>query len=316
MPTALNGERTLRAFFTVVNALPLITSATAAQTVARCTPTADSVARPCELDVTVTTTQRSAGPQYPEILRQAGVAGEVHVQYVVDTTGRALVPSLRVLRSTHELFSTAVRNNLPRRRFGLPRRQGIGVRARIEEVISFRHDGGTVYPRFAIPPVAFDVDSTGLLRTTVAAHIIADSLQAPRLTEQDKWAIYAAVTEYFIRHEVTKPSAFCIVANGGDPPPTVLERWRFTDSALVPISRCPPTYARMFRTPGDPIAPPGYQDPVSLDLRVLLPWARDLVVLEVRKSSGMARSEYSCQVSRRSDGWTEVGCYETRASIS
>ena len=59
----------------------------------------------------------SPTPQYPDILRQAGVEGEALVSFVVDTSGRADVASFKVIRTTHELFATAVKNALPRMRF-------------------------------------------------------------------------------------------------------------------------------------------------------------------------------------------------------
>jgi len=59
----------------------------------------------------------SAQPAYPDILRQAGVEGEALVSFVVDTTGRADPGSFKVIRTTHELFATAVKNALPRMRF-------------------------------------------------------------------------------------------------------------------------------------------------------------------------------------------------------
>jgi hypothetical protein len=209
-----------------------------------------------------------------------------------------------------------VRYSLPRERFDPPRRLGRKVRARVEEVIVFHHDGRALYPLTETLPATYGADSTGLLRTVIPAHIPFDSLEAPRLTEQERWAVYAAVTEYFIRHEVSKPSAFCIAANDAEPPASVIEQWRFTDSALVPLSRCPPTFARMFRTPRDPVAPPGYEDPVRLDMRPLKPWARDLVVLQVRRYKGMGTMVHTCQVLRRPDGWTEVQCRMTEAMIS
>ena len=52
-------------------------------------------------------------PRYPDILRTAGVEGEVLTSFVVDTFGRADPQSLRVLHSTHDLFTTSVRNLLP-----------------------------------------------------------------------------------------------------------------------------------------------------------------------------------------------------------
>ena len=59
----------------------------------------------------------STSPRYPDILRQAGVEGEVLAQFVVDTTGKAEPGSLKVLKSSHDLFVQAVRNALPGMRF-------------------------------------------------------------------------------------------------------------------------------------------------------------------------------------------------------
>jgi periplasmic protein TonB len=59
----------------------------------------------------------SATPRYPEILKSAGVEGEVLASFVVDTTGRAETASFKVLKTSHELFASAVRNALPNMRF-------------------------------------------------------------------------------------------------------------------------------------------------------------------------------------------------------
>lgn len=56
-------------------------------------------------------------PRYPESLRRAGVEGTVLVKFVVDTTGRVDMASIEVVRSTHEAFTTAVREALARLRF-------------------------------------------------------------------------------------------------------------------------------------------------------------------------------------------------------
>lgn len=59
----------------------------------------------------------SSQPRYPDILRQAGVEGEVLAQFVVDTTGKAEGSSFKVLRSSHDLFGQAVKSALPGMRF-------------------------------------------------------------------------------------------------------------------------------------------------------------------------------------------------------
>jgi protein TonB len=55
----------------------------------------------------------SAQPRYPDMLRQAGVEGEVLAQFVVDTTGKAEPNSLKILKSSHDMFVQSVKNALP-----------------------------------------------------------------------------------------------------------------------------------------------------------------------------------------------------------
>jgi len=57
------------------------------------------------------------GPQYPDMLRTAGIEGTVLAQFVVDTTGRAEMNTFKVLKSDNDLFSNAVKNALQRMRF-------------------------------------------------------------------------------------------------------------------------------------------------------------------------------------------------------
>ena len=59
----------------------------------------------------------SPSPRYPDILRSAGVEGEVMAQFVVDTTGRVEMSTFKVLRTSHDLFAAAVRQALPNMRF-------------------------------------------------------------------------------------------------------------------------------------------------------------------------------------------------------
>lgn len=60
-------------------------------------------------------------PRYPEILKSAGVSGVTIVQFVVDTTGRPIPETMKVVRSSHQLFTNAVQSALPGLRF-LPAR--------------------------------------------------------------------------------------------------------------------------------------------------------------------------------------------------
>ena len=59
----------------------------------------------------------SGKPRYPESLRQAGVDGSVLIQFTVDTLGRVDMGSVKVLNSTHGMFTDAVRQSLGAFRF-------------------------------------------------------------------------------------------------------------------------------------------------------------------------------------------------------
>ena len=54
----------------------------------------------------------NAEPAYPEMLKAAGVQGEVLAQFVVDTTGRAEMNTFKVLKSSHDLFTISVKSAL------------------------------------------------------------------------------------------------------------------------------------------------------------------------------------------------------------
>jgi periplasmic protein TonB len=56
-------------------------------------------------------------PDYPDMLRAAGIEGEVRAQFVVDTTGRAELGTLKFVKSGHAQFNEAVRKALAKMRF-------------------------------------------------------------------------------------------------------------------------------------------------------------------------------------------------------
>jgi protein TonB len=59
----------------------------------------------------------SAPPRYPDVLRNAGVEGQVIAEFVVDEQGRAEETSVRFMRAGNPLFEDAVRIALRRMRF-------------------------------------------------------------------------------------------------------------------------------------------------------------------------------------------------------
>ena len=76
-------------------------------------------------------------PRYPESLRTSGVEGRVLVHFTIDTTGRVDAASLRIVQSSHELFTQAVRRALLEYRFQPARVNGRAVRAAAEMPFEF-----------------------------------------------------------------------------------------------------------------------------------------------------------------------------------
>ena len=76
-------------------------------------------------------------PAYPAILRSAQVAGEVLVQFVVDTLGRVEPQSIKILRATHPLFADSVRRWLARTRYGPAEVDGRPVRQLVQQEVAF-----------------------------------------------------------------------------------------------------------------------------------------------------------------------------------
>jgi protein TonB len=76
-------------------------------------------------------------PSYPETLRSAAIEGEVDAEFVVDTTGRAEPGSLKITKSTNELFSAAVKTALPRMRFYAAEVGGKKVKQLVQQPFTF-----------------------------------------------------------------------------------------------------------------------------------------------------------------------------------
>ncbi|MGQ0642467.1 MAG: M56 family metallopeptidase [Gemmatimonadaceae bacterium] len=70
-----------------------------------------------QVDKPVTMAPGSPAPRYPQVLRQAGVEGEVLVQFVVDADGHPDPSTFKVLKSSHDLFAQSVQLALPQLRF-------------------------------------------------------------------------------------------------------------------------------------------------------------------------------------------------------
>lgn len=80
-------------------------------------------------------------PHYPDMLRSANVEGEVLAQFVVDTNGRADMSTFKVIKSTHQLFTQAVKNVLPNYRFIPAKIGGRKVKQLVQQPFQFSLQG-------------------------------------------------------------------------------------------------------------------------------------------------------------------------------
>ena len=79
----------------------------------------------------------SPKPKYPAVLESSGIAGEVQAQFVVSSNGKADMSSFKVLKSTNELFTLAVKNVLPRMRFSPAQIGGKPVNQLVQQSFQF-----------------------------------------------------------------------------------------------------------------------------------------------------------------------------------
>jgi protein TonB len=80
-------------------------------------------------------------PQYPELLRQAGIQGRVMVQAIIDTTGRAEGSSIKIVSSPNPGFDPPAKNYVLKALFRPARVHGRAVRVLINIPIDFKITG-------------------------------------------------------------------------------------------------------------------------------------------------------------------------------
>jgi len=90
-----------------------------------------------QVEKQVQTAAGSPPPRYPDMLRSANIEGEVLAQFIVDTTGRYETGSFKVIKSSHDLFTTAVRNALPNMKFYPAEIGGRKVKQLVQQPFTF-----------------------------------------------------------------------------------------------------------------------------------------------------------------------------------
>lgn len=100
-------------------------------------PVADQTYFEFQVEKQVASAPGNQPPRYPDMLRSANVEGEVLVQFVVDTTGRVENGSIKILKSSHDLFTNAVRSALGNMRFYPAEIGGRKVKQLVQQPFNF-----------------------------------------------------------------------------------------------------------------------------------------------------------------------------------
>ena len=103
-------------------------------------PTATDAMNAEDVEKPVVRAPGSPGPRYPDFLRSSGATGDVLVQFMVDTAGRAILTTFKVMSTTNELFAQAVERALPAMRFIPAEAGGRKVRQLVQQAFAFAID--------------------------------------------------------------------------------------------------------------------------------------------------------------------------------
>jgi protein TonB len=90
-----------------------------------------------EFQVEKQVAQQNVTLRYPDMLRSANVEGEVLAQFVVDTTGRVEANSIKILKSSHDLFTNAVQQALRTARYYPAEIGGRKVKQLVQQPFNF-----------------------------------------------------------------------------------------------------------------------------------------------------------------------------------
>ena len=97
----------------------------------------EAVTDTASLDVQARPRPTAEFPRYPDEMRKKNIEGEVLVRFTVDTTGRVVPGSIRILRSTDYQFTKSVRYFLTRAQFYPAESQGRIVPQTIQQPFNF-----------------------------------------------------------------------------------------------------------------------------------------------------------------------------------
>ncbi|MGH7713035.1 MAG: energy transducer TonB, partial [Gemmatimonadaceae bacterium] len=98
----------------------------------------DSVYTELQVDTAAARYDGSAAPPYPPTMLEQRKEGQVVVQYVIDSTGRADLASVTIMQSSHPDFATSVTVTLPHMRFRPAKIGPRRVNQLVQQLFSFK----------------------------------------------------------------------------------------------------------------------------------------------------------------------------------
>ncbi len=98
----------------------------------------DSVYTELQVDTAAARYDGSAAPPYPPTMLEQRKEGQVIVQYVIDSTGRADLGSVTIMESSHPEFATSVKVTLPHMRFRPAKIGPRRVNQLVQQLFSFK----------------------------------------------------------------------------------------------------------------------------------------------------------------------------------
>jgi TonB family protein len=108
---------------------------------------------PCQLSRAPVAFAENAAPRYPDMLAGAGLQGSVRLSFIIDTAGRYVPGSTRVLESAHEQFTSSARFVVPGWRFTPGLLNGRPVRVQLLQAFTYElPDGADLQERFDRSP--------------------------------------------------------------------------------------------------------------------------------------------------------------------
>lgn len=267
-------------------------------------------------------------PDYPDVMRMAGLGGVVRVAFGVDSTGRPNMALFVVRTAENDLLIAPVKAAVQRWRFSPAQRRGHAVADSIEQVVEFLPPR----PEFVLvlPPAVLARESLGPGRWRLAigvAPMVATGLPVP---ESLHVAIAAAALDTLLAalpvNSSYPPRIACVgLKLSGtlvDPPLSLLRALSRPTYTVVAARRCPPTFGAPTRAVlADGRLPP--PDPPGEDPWAFTPLAPRAVddstaLIDVAMSHATMFGTYHCYARRdrtRTGGWKAV-CQPGRMGVS